>query len=200
MADRERHRVYEWRIYGNTVTESEYLSVQEVAERYGVSQSTVRREINRGRLRARLIKSAYAIRPSDAENWLAQNGNMARVFNLSKPGSPSIAIAHDLLRVLVWASLGGRRGYRIRSDADKKLVERLRVLGFEIEVRHAHGRPAEARAKDFVEVCIGGGCHSLPGPGPRHAYSANPRISEAVKATVMGYWAPYMRDKGGSGK
>ncbi len=52
------------------MNESDYLTTRDVAERMGVSISTVRRLIRRGELQARRARGAYRIKLAEFERFM----------------------------------------------------------------------------------------------------------------------------------
>jgi excisionase family DNA binding protein len=57
------------------------LTLTEAADRLGVAASTLRHQVQAGRLRARLIGKTYVVTPREVERY--------RRVHLGKPGRPS---------------------------------------------------------------------------------------------------------------
>ena len=61
---------------------SDAFSIKEFAQAYGVSPSTVSREIAKKRLRSQVNEGRRYIDSLEAERWLAAHGHIGRVVNL----------------------------------------------------------------------------------------------------------------------
>jgi excisionase family DNA binding protein len=57
------------------------LTLTEAAEQLGVTASTLRHQVQAGRLRARLVGKTYVVSPREVERY--------RATSLGKPGRPS---------------------------------------------------------------------------------------------------------------